>query len=54
MVDECWRTDFKDIHDVLITVAKEAGRMITGAEPIAGKVGSKKNCESMCDSLYHC
>jgi hypothetical protein len=43
--DKCWRIDHKEIHDVLITVAKEAGAMITGAKPVAEGVGSKKNCK---------
>jgi hypothetical protein len=44
MVDECWRVNLKEIHDVLITIAKEAGSMITGAKPVTDGVGSKKNC----------
>ncbi len=45
MVDECWRLNLQDIHDVLVTVAKEAGSMITGAKLAAEGVGSKKNCK---------
>ncbi|ERF76675.1 hypothetical protein EPUS_02214 [Endocarpon pusillum Z07020] len=43
MVDECWRLNLKEIHDVLITIAKEAGSIITGAKPLTDGVGSKKN-----------
>jgi hypothetical protein len=46
MVDECWRIDVKEIHDVLIAIAKEAGAMIIGAKPDVEGVGFKKNCKS--------
>lgn len=44
MTDSCWKLNLEEIQDVLITVAKDAGAMITGAKPIVGEVGSKKNC----------
>lgn len=47
MSDKCWKLDLEEIHDVLITVAKEAGAMITGAKPVAEGVGSKKNCQCL-------
>jgi hypothetical protein len=51
MADECWRVDFKEIHDVLITVAKEAGAMIIGAKPDVEGAGFKKNCKAGCMCL---
>jgi hypothetical protein len=42
--DACWNLNLEEIHDVLVTIAKEAGEMITGAKPVVGGVGSKKNC----------
>jgi hypothetical protein len=47
MSDKCWKMDLEEIHNVLITVAKEAGAMITGAKPVAEGVGSKKNCQCL-------
>lgn len=47
MSDKCWKIDLREIHDVLITLAKEAGAMITGAKPVVEGVGSKKNCKSI-------
>jgi hypothetical protein len=46
MIDECWRIDVKEIHDVLVTIAKEAGAMIIGAKPDVEGAGFKKNCKA--------
>lgn len=43
MSDKCWKINLQEIHDVLVTVAKEAGTTIVGAKPVAEAVGSKKN-----------
>lgn len=36
--------NLQEIHDVLISVAQEAGRMIMGATPSQLSSGTKKNC----------
>lgn len=51
MSDKCWRVDLREIHDVLVTVAKEAGTMITAAKPAVGEIGSKKNCKSLLSAM---
>jgi hypothetical protein len=51
MSDHCWSINLKDIQDVLVTIAKEAGEMITGAKPVAEGVGSKKNCKYLVDAV---
>ena len=43
--------NLQEIHDFLITVAKEAGRMILSAKPSNDSSGTKKNCT--CCSLPH-
>ncbi|ORX99560.1 hypothetical protein BCR34DRAFT_495301 [Clohesyomyces aquaticus] len=35
--------NLQEIHDVLISIAKQAGEMITSAHPTTGAAGSKKN-----------
>jgi myo-inositol-1(or 4)-monophosphatase len=36
--------DLREIHDFMITIAKQAGARITSAQPSTSSSGSKKNC----------
>ena len=38
--------NLQDIHDTLLLVAFEAGRMIMAADPNAGDQATKLNCEN--------
>jgi myo-inositol-1(or 4)-monophosphatase len=35
--------NLQDVHDLLVSVAKEAGQMIMGATPTQAASGTKKN-----------
>ena len=37
--------NLQEIHDFLISIARKAGEMITGAKPTTASSGSKKNCK---------
>jgi hypothetical protein len=46
MAQDLELAQLQEIHDCLITLAKEAGDMITRAKPSTGTVDTKKNCKT--------
>lgn len=43
--------NLNEIHDFMITIAKEAGERIVAAKPTTSESGSKKNCTQHLSSL---
>ena len=39
--DKCWKADLTVISHTLVSLAKQAGDMITSAEPISSDTGTK-------------
>ena len=44
MGDKCWNVNLQEIHDVLVSISKEAGAMITEAKTDTDGIDFKKNC----------
>lgn len=40
--DNCWKADLPAISATLVSLAKQAGDMITSAKPISADTGTKK------------
>jgi hypothetical protein len=40
--DKCWKADLPSISATLVSLAKQAGDMITSAKPISSDTGTKK------------
>jgi hypothetical protein len=40
--DKCWKADLPAISATLVSLAKQAGDMITSAKPISSDSGTKK------------
>jgi myo-inositol-1(or 4)-monophosphatase len=43
--------NLQEIHDFMISIAKQAGERIVSAKPTTENAGSKKNCEPLKPTL---